>query len=123
MRKGIFGLVAGLALTGCATIDSSQLATQYTTLKLLESERVTQDQVTEAIARVRPLLEYGVAVDLAELQTAIDWQALAPSDRLLVSALVGDLELEVNRRLSEDTQAALLLRLDWIEQAAALAGD
>jgi len=119
--KTIIAIVAAMFITACAT--NPQLPTQYATLKLIESERVSADDVIERVERVRVLIDMNVAISMSEIESAIDWQSLAPSDRLLVAALIGDLDAEFQspEPFSEEVREAILERLEWIAQAAAMA--
>lgn len=120
MRQLIIAAL-GFLLLGCTT--TSSLPTQYLTLKLIESEHVTAPAVVERVERVRVLMDFKVAISGQELATAIDWDSLAMSDRLLVAALFGDLEVDFESPapFSDELRAQILQRLDWIEQAARMA--
>ena len=114
MKTWISAAALSLVLAGCS-VNQQQLATQYATLKLLEGDHVTQEAVLSRVDRVRLLLD-GEYVATEAVYEAVGWDSLAPSDRLLVSAIVADVgSVSVGDRI--DTDAARVV-LDWIEQAA-----
>lgn len=112
-------------LFGCGSAPP-QLPTQYATLKLIERGAVTPAEVIERVERVRGLITEGAAlVELGgQVREAIGYTSLAPSDRLLVDAILGDvstrLSVPVDVPLSPEAIATLTQTLDWIEQAARL---
>jgi|SRR5690554_1439134 len=108
-------LAAAFALSLAACASNPQLPVQYATLKLLEGEHVTQEAVLDRVERVRALLE-GASVGTDAIYDAIGWDSLAPSDRLLVSAILADIDdVEVGGRIDSERARQVL---DWIEQAA-----
>lgn len=112
MKRMIF--VVLVALAGCS-VNQQQLATQYATLKLLESDHVTQEAVLTRVDRVRLLLD-GDDLPIEAVYQAIGWHGLQPSDRLLVSAILADVgSVSAGDRINSDAARVVL---DWIETAA-----
>lgn len=125
--KIILATLIALALTACAS--SPQLPYQFATLKLIESERVTADQVIERAERINALIDNDHQVSVVDLETQIKdivgYSALPASDRLLIDALMGDLSydlgVDVDSPLGDEHRDQLRQRLEWIAQAAAMA--
>lgn len=125
-------LVVALMLGGCA--GSPQLPYQYATLKLIESERVSAEAVVDRTSQIRALLTESHGLTSWEITEGVHrivgYGDLAPSDRLLVNALLTDaldslpddvsVEPSSHVVLGEDSYALLLERLEWIEQSAGM---
>lgn len=137
----LVALLLAIALAGCASLqptgksETPRLAVQYATLKVIEQAKdVTAAGVVEHVQRVRDVVNGNVELPLArlveEVRGPIDWDALSTSDRLLLDALIAQIEhaiLEVegpggDGLIGEERRVRLLTLLDWVEQAAGYAG-
>lgn len=133
MKKLVLAILPLLAMTfmaACATTPEVRLGYQYATLKLIENETVTADVVIDRVDRVSALLEadqhilFGYFIDRVKLE--VGYAQLAPSDRLLVDAILGDAQLDLNvfhdSLLTDAHRLAINQRLGWIRDAAAMVG-
>lgn len=119
----ILAAVLLLAVTACTV---TTIAPTWVTMKLIEKEAVTADEVVDHVARVRTLLDTGVT--LAELGTEvrerIGYQHMMPSDRLLVDALLADvaerIDISVALPLGDEHIAAIHRVLDQISLYAGM---
>lgn len=131
--KILIVVLFALLMTGCATLQNgdyrAQLPVQYATMKLIEeSDSINSEGVIAAVNRTRSLMEVDAELELGFLadnvRSSIDWQSLAPSDRLLINALISEIEAALDRRydiegqLPEDAKIRLSTLLDYIEEAA-----
>lgn len=126
----ILPLLAMALTSGCASSPELGLGYKYATLKLIENETVTPSAVIERVERVGSLLEnhqdmvFGYFLDQVKLE--VGYAQLAPSDRLLVDAILGDAQLDLNvlhdSLLTDAHRLAINQRLGWIRDAAAMAG-
>lgn len=135
-------IVGGLlffGIPGCTTLnhgnsDVTKLAVQYGTLKLINSDSVSADQVASHLEDVRSLLDEDeedalLSLDnlVAGISGSIDWSRLDAADTLLLMSLieqVADAVADVSLGgpiLDEPQRVRLRTLLDWIEQAAAMA--
>lgn len=125
-------LAAAMSLSGCAGMlenaGSTKLPVQYATLKVIEdSDSITGQDVVERVEELRTLVEDNATISIdrlvAEVRGPIDFDALAPSDRLLVEALISQIEYAARDidLVGEARQVKLLTLLDWVEQAAGYA--
>lgn len=122
-----------LCLAGCTSIESddatARLTTQYATLRLIEqSSDITASGVIAHVERVRAIVQHDSLVSTAALveqvMAGINTESLAPSDRLLLLALIeyAAAHLEEVSLVSDDRMLSVLTLLTWIEQAARMAG-
>ena len=126
--KTIIGAVAlTVAIGGCAAIQdnpmSAKLPVQYATLKVIESDDVSRNDVLEHVERARDLLNATQDVSVTDLTATVDLSGLDAADRLLVASLLAQIEhaaLDVDV-VGEDRLVRLNTLLDWIEQAASYA--
>ena len=125
-------LMSGTLLVGCGTLNSlsaNDLLVQYATIKLIEqSGNVTAADVTETVASVRSLVNEDGVVTLEHLKVEvldqIDLSGLDASERLLVMALIDQIqrqvELEYGAQLNQETIYRIGALLDLVERAAAM---
>lgn len=119
----ILAAVLLLAVTACTV---TTIAPTWVTVKLIENETVTPEEVTGHVDRLRTLLDTGIT--LAELGTEvrdrIGYQHMMPSDRLLVDALLADvadrIDISVALPLGDEHIAAIHRVLDQISRYAAM---
>lgn len=126
--KLFVAMVMMLMLAGCATLSDSgtQLTYQYGTMKLIESESVTAADVIDRTASVRAALDGTGEITSGDLyalvKDEVGYDDLAPSDKLLVDTLVGDMlnqyELGADDMIDAELMDEVIRRLDWIEQSA-----
>jgi len=126
--------VACVGLSGCSTlsqnVDQSKLIVQVATMKVIESDRgATAERaarIQEIAGDARTFLD-GTDVSVALLEDSVMARLagmdLAPSDRVLASALVAAVVAELNARvgdglLSSEQRYTVSEVLGWIEQAA-----
>lgn len=123
----VFGAILAAVLLLVATACTvTTIAPTWVTMKLIEKEAVTADEVVDHVARVRTLLDTGIT--LAELGTEvrerIGYQHMMPSDRLLVDALLADvaerIDISVALPLGDDHIAAIHRVLDQISLYAGM---
>ena len=111
---------------------------QYATLKLIEqSDEVTAEDVITTTGKVRDIVngtgEGDAKLSLQSLNDSfrdkVDISSLAPSDQLLVNALITRVESTIASRVSDTSgfitsqQTTTILRLlDDIDEAASLSG-
>lgn len=134
------GLFVFMGLAGCQTVTnladgvaSNELLVQYSTMKLIEqSDDITSEGVVEAVEKARTAMDEDQVVSIDELKARvadkIDFESFAPSDRLLIAAVVDEvqktLEAEYKTDLvSEEVEYKIGLFLDNVELAARLSGE
>lgn len=133
--KYIMMLAMVLVLAGCAggpSEDRGKIAVTYGVLKLVEqSDTIDGDRVLSAVERVRVGVGESEVVSpegLTELVLErLDLAGLSPADRFLVQSVIGQVETGLlddvdTGVLPEDYAAQLSVWLDWIEEAAYMAG-
>lgn len=116
-------VIVVLAVTAC-TVTS--IAPTWVTMKLIENEAVTADEVVYHAERMRTLLDPGIT--LAELGTEVreqlGYQSMLPSDRLLVDALLADvvaqIDIDVSLPMGDAHIAAIHRVLDRISRYAGM---
>lgn len=139
--KKLFAVVAIMAmLTGCSTVStvgstlsevgSNDLVVQYSTMKLIEqSDEIDSQDVLDTVEKARNVLVVNTEVSIddfkSEMASRIDWNSLAPSDRLLIMAVVDEVQTNLEKKyevevLSDDVVIRIEHFLDLVEQAARL---
>ena len=119
----VLAIIVVLAATACTV---TTIAPTWVTMKLIEKEAVTAEEVVDQVDRVRTLLDTGIT--LAELGTEvrerIGYQHMMPSDRLLVDALLADVADRININvalpLSDEHITAIHRVLDQISRYAVM---
>lgn len=140
-KKYLVALIASavLALTaGCAALKQggtgAQTAVEVATIKVIDGDAERANRVVEIVGKVRGLIE-GDEVSTLEtvednVRSAIDWSGLDTAEKLVVNRLIDAVRAEIDNRINADDIASLdpdevvaVQRiLDWIEQAAVMAG-
>lgn len=112
-------------LAGCASIQenegSTRLAVQYTTLKMVEEDRLTKEGIQETVDHVRTLIESDGEVDTVSLRSAVlsyvDVQSMEPSKQLLIISLLDRIEAQIEERSIEGEKIeSVSVLLDWIDE-------
>lgn len=122
-------IAATIALSGCATLEQSpqtaKLPVQYATMKVIESDDVTRADVMSQVERAREVLSATQEVSITDLTGGIDLSGLDAADRLLVSALLSQIEYAANEVdvIGDERRVRIETLLDWIEDAAAMYAD
>lgn len=134
----VFGLLL-LGTPGCATIDrggsdTTKLAVQYGTVKLIGGDDVSAAEVIAHVESVRTLLDRDeqdalLSLDrlVEEVSGHVNWSRLDPADTLLLMSLIESAATAVadvslgGLVLDEPQRVKLRTLLDWIEQAAVMA--
>lgn len=132
----VLAATAVLTFAGCAGTpneDRGKIAVTYGVLKLVEqSDDIDGDRVLDAVERVRAGVSTGSGlvspdglVDIVMGQ--LDLEGLSPADRFLVQSVIGQVQTGLlddveSGVLPEDYAAQLNVWLDWIEEAAYMAG-
>ena len=124
----IAALVA--VLSGCASLQGSateKLVVQAATMKFIEANPGEADRIEKAVTQARVWLDTD-GVTIADLRSAmqarIDGSDLAPSDKLLATALADVVAAELDVRIgagviSPEKKQTVNTVLGWVEQAAA----
>lgn len=134
MKKLLIAALTVILIAGCTTfqnVGSNDLLVQYSTLKLIEqSDDVTSQGVIDAVEKARGVLDATeVEVSFAKLKERvaqeIEFSEMAPSDRLLIQAVVNEVEADYVKTyqtdvLSEEVKVTISQFLDLVEQAARL---
>lgn len=122
----VVAIGAILMVTACTPTTQTRLPIQYATMKLIERDTVTPEEVQTRVNWVRLLVEDGLTLPQLgdRVRNVLGYAQLPPSDRLLVDAILGDvahrLDIGFDIPIGDDQKIAILEALDWIEQAAAL---
>lgn len=130
--KILMSVILALSLMGCSVLstvseDRNQLAVQYATLKVMESDSVSGDRIAGLVADAREYVSAGESVAVSALASAarerLNESGLSPADKILIDAILtraqARLEAEIGEGLlSEDQRLQLLTVLEWIESAA-----
>lgn len=118
-------LIVFALLAGCGTLSSNpgaaQVPVQYATLKVIQqSEDVTKADVIEHVQRARSVLQSSESVSVDSLVSEVDLSGLAPEDRLLINALLSQIEYAASDVdvVGEERRVRIMTLLNWIEQAA-----
>ena len=132
MLKNLLLAIATLSLaTACSTLNehenTARLTTQYATIKVIGDDRAKAQRVEEIATEVKSFAqdELVLTVDrlIDETRSQINWQRLDAADRLLVDALLTELEVRLKERFGGDA-VPHELRLtvdklaDWVISAA-----
>lgn len=132
MRHLIMAALTVLILTGCGVLatvaeDRNQLAVQYATLKVMESDRVDGERIVELVSDAREYVSAGESVAISALADAarerLAESGLSPADKILIDAILTRaqerLQTEIgDGLLSGEQRLQLLTVLGWIEGAA-----
>lgn len=133
MKKLVCAVIIAILVAGCSTLKSAgsnDLLVQYSTMKLIEqSDEVSAEGVIEATTKARLVISDSgrkVTIDKlkADIADQINFDLLAPGDRLLISTIVdrvqknyeeerGDVEV-----LPDEVKVSVNEFLDQVEQAA-----
>jgi hypothetical protein len=120
-----------LAFVGCASSPELSLGYKYATIKLIENGTVQPADVIDRAERIRSYIEpgpadllFGLFVD--RVKAEVGYNSLQASDRILIDALLGDAQLDLDvvssSILTDAHRLAINQRLDWIIQAASMSG-
>lgn len=127
--KKLIAILSLVVLSGCATIQdqnlSAKLAVQYTTLKVVEEDKLSKQGIQDTVTFTRRLIETDGRVDLTQLKSSvlgyIDVTSLEPSNQLLVLTLLDEIEQQLEERTVEgDYVESVSVLLDWVEQSLML---
>jgi 5-formaminoimidazole-4-carboxamide-1-beta-D-ribofuranosyl 5'-monophosphate synthetase len=132
MNRFIAAVAACLLLSACTALTDRdarlRLAVSYATGKLIEqSSSITGPGVIGAVQNARAIVETDELVTVidisAQIRAALNLDELGPADRMLVDALLLEVEREFEIRLGtgfigHDDKLAILTFLDWVEFAA-----
>lgn len=125
---------AAAFMGGCSALstvaeDRNQLAVQYATMKVMESQDVTGERVSELVEKAREHVDDGASITVSALSNAarerLAESSLTPADKILIDAILtraqARLESEIGEGLLDDTQRLQLLTvLGWIDSAATI---
>ena len=134
MNKLAATLLLALSLTGCAAMSGSggaqaELPVKYATAKVIEnSSDITAESVLERVESARSMVERDELVSIdalaADVRSSIDFESMAPSDAVLVEALLSRIEARLDdydQNIPPDERnVRLLTLLDWVESVATL---
>ena len=136
MKNILLALLIVFVFAGCQTlsnVSSNDLVVQYATMKVIEeSDEISSNDVQDTVAKARAVLnaETTVSIDKfkAELAEQIGWSELAPSDKLLITAIVDEVQVSIEKQyevdvLSDEVVIEIERFLDLVEQAAILSGE
>lgn len=131
--KTLIALLLSLTLlSGCAAIQdrnvSAKLAVQYTTLKVVEEDRLSKEGIKDAVSYTRSLINEDGRVDLNTLTSSVlsyvDIASMEPSRQLLILSLLEEIEAQIKTRsIDEDYIRSVNVLLDWIEQSLMLVNE
>jgi len=130
MIKNIFiALTLSLALAGCTALQernvSAKLAVQYTTLKVVEEDKLSKEGIKDTIKYARGVINEDGRVDLDQLTSSvlsyIDIASMPSSRQLLILSLLEEIEVQIRSRSIEGKYVqSVNVLLDWIEQSLLL---
>jgi len=136
MKNILLALLIVFVFAGCQTlsnVSSNDLVVQYATMKVIEeSDEITSADVRETVEKARSVLEADVTVAIddfkAQVAEQIGWSELAPSDKLLITAIVDEVQVSLEKQyevdvLSDEVVIEIERFLDLVEQAAILSGE
>lgn len=122
--------------SGCTTLSNvadNDLVVQYSTAKVIqESDSIDSQDVIDAVTKARGVLDADADVTIAELKLRvadkIGWETIDPVDRMLILAVVNEVESNLKERvdldlISDETEFKIREFLDTVESAAVLVGD
>lgn len=131
--KTLIALLLSLTLlSGCAAIQdrnvSAKLAVQYTTLKVVEEDRLSKEGIKDVVEYTRSVINEDGRVDLNTLTSSvlsyIDIASMEPSRQLLILSLLEEIEAQIKTRsIDEAYIQSVNVLLDWIEQSLMLVND
>lgn len=135
MKSLIVSVVAVLALSGCATLGTGsageKLIIQAATMKVIEADEdrsAKAAKIRAAVDQARVWLDVG-GITLADLRYAMLARigGLEPSDRLLATALIDAVAVELEARIGDgildaDKRVRVNAVLSWIAEAASFYG-
>lgn len=135
MKSLIVSFVAALALSGCATLGTGsageKLVIQVATMKIIEADEdrsAKAAKIRAAVDQARVWLDMD-GITLAELRSAMLARigGLEPSDRLLATALIDAVAVELEARIGDgildaDKRVRVNAVLGWIAEAASFYG-
>lgn len=122
-------LMGGCSVLSTVAEDRNQLAVQYATMKVMESQDVTGERVSELVAQAREYVDDGASITVSALAEAarerLAESSLSPADKILIDAILtraqARLEAEIGEGLLDDNQRLKLLTvLGWIDSAATI---
>lgn len=122
-------LLLMVSCAGLTEADRARLPIQYGTMKVIgQSDAVTADGVIRYTTLARELIDRDVSINTtalaSEIVQALGAERLSPTDLFLVTALVQQIEVEMQslNLIQPDVRLSLLEVLGWIEQAARMSG-
>lgn len=135
MKKICFQVLATVLLLGflaaCSFVQeresNARLATMYATIKVVDGDAAKADRVEEIATEIREYAsgEKFLTVDLLvdQVRKQVNWDRLDAADKLLVSALLDELKLQLIERLGadvlpEDLRLAADTVAGWVITAA-----
>lgn len=135
MKSLIVSFVAVLALSGCATLGTGsageKLVIQVATMKIIEADEdrsAKAAKIRAAVDQARVWLDMD-GITLADLRSAMLARigGLEPSDRLLATALIDAVAVELEARIGDgildaDKRVRVNAVLGWIAEAASFYG-
>lgn len=143
MKRAMIALAVGLAMaisTGCATFTDlfggegstgAKTAVQFATLKVIDEDTERAQRVVEIVDHVRELVDGNTTATLDQVEQTvrdeIEWSELDAAEQLVVSNLIDAVRAELDARISDgtldaDERVAVGNVLDWVSEAAAMAG-
>jgi len=118
---------------GCATLQENQasvkVTVQYATLKVINDDKAKAERVVEIMEKSRVVLSQTAEVSINQavnyIRDQINLQKLDLSDRLLITAVLDQVEMELIKRfgtgiLAENQKQSLDILAQWIADAARL---
>lgn len=135
MKSLIVSFVAVLALSGCATLGTGsageKLVIQVATMKVIEADEdrsAKAAKIRAAVDQARVWLDVD-GITLTDLRSAMLARigGLEPSDRLLATALIDAVAVELEARIGDgildaDKRVRVNAVLSWIAEAASFYG-
>ena len=127
----VCALLASLVFAGCSTLNeyenTARLTTQYATIKVIDDDRAKAQRVEEIATEVKAYAQDDLflTVDrlIDEARSQIAWHKLDAADRLLVDALLTELEVRLKERFGGDAvpdelRLTVEKLADWVISAA-----
>jgi hypothetical protein len=123
-----------MLFTGCAVLENidtesagQKLAVQYSVMKYIGDDDLRAARVIKHVDNTIALVERGEVVTVVEIavevRSRIKWKNIDTADRLLVDALLVELERSLtkqigNGQLNPESTVELIAVLEWIKSAA-----